>query len=198
MRRRVDVGSPFPCCPRNRRRRALERRFRDRGRGDPGRRPGIRHNRAGERTRADAGLVLRNRGTEEEISAPRPPTRAVNSSSATRQVSPRGHLVDGELRRTCDRRSRDAGHRATRRRRIRHQRPKVLAMQRRGLGQQGRQPELVVVRTDPDAGGTAGLSAIMIERGTPGITYNSISTSAQRSAPNCEISSTTPECLRAI
>jgi nitroalkane oxidase len=31
------------------------------------------------------------------------------------------------------------------------------------------------------------LSAIMVERGTPGVSYNSISTSAQRSAPNCEI-----------
>jgi alkylation response protein AidB-like acyl-CoA dehydrogenase len=46
---------------------------------------------------------------------------------------------------------------------------------------------LVVVRTDPSAGGKSGLSAIMIERGIPGITYKSISTSAQRSAPNCEI-----------
>lgn len=46
---------------------------------------------------------------------------------------------------------------------------------------------LVVVRTDPASDGTSALSAIMIERGTPGITYNSISTSAQRSAPNCEI-----------
>ena len=46
---------------------------------------------------------------------------------------------------------------------------------------------LVVVRTDTSAGGTTGLSAIMVERGTPGVTYASISTSAQRSAPNCEI-----------
>lgn len=46
---------------------------------------------------------------------------------------------------------------------------------------------LVVVRTDPDKGGTEGLSAIVIERGTPGISYNLISTSGQRSAPNAEI-----------
>lgn len=46
---------------------------------------------------------------------------------------------------------------------------------------------LVVVRTDPDAGGTSALSAIIVERGTPGITYHSISTSGQRLAPNCEI-----------
>ena len=56
-----------------------------------------------------------------------------------------------------------------------------------GWDNKGANLNLVVVRTDPEAGGTAGLSAIMIERGTPGITYNSISTSAQRSAPNCEI-----------
>jgi alkylation response protein AidB-like acyl-CoA dehydrogenase len=46
---------------------------------------------------------------------------------------------------------------------------------------------LVIVRTGPHVGGTAGLSGLMVERGTPGITYRSISTSAQRSAPNCEI-----------
>ena len=56
-----------------------------------------------------------------------------------------------------------------------------------GWDNNGANLNLVVVRTDPEAGGTSGLSAIMIERGTPGITYNSISTSAQRSAPNCEI-----------
>ncbi|SNR38001.1 acyl-CoA dehydrogenase [Haloechinothrix alba] len=46
---------------------------------------------------------------------------------------------------------------------------------------------LVIARTDRSVGGTAGLSAIVVERGTPGVTYRSISTSAQRSAPNCEI-----------
>jgi nitroalkane oxidase len=51
----------------------------------------------------------------------------------------------------------------------------------------GANVSLVVVRTDPSHGGTSGLSAIMVERFTPGITYHSISTSAQRSAPNCEI-----------
>jgi len=56
-----------------------------------------------------------------------------------------------------------------------------------GWDNKGANLNLVIVRTDPDAGGTSGLSAIVIERGTPGITYNSISTSAQRSAPNCEI-----------
>ena len=56
-----------------------------------------------------------------------------------------------------------------------------------GWDNKGANLNLVVVRTDPEAGGTSGLSAIIVERGTPGITYNSISTSAQRIAPNCEI-----------
>ena len=43
------------------------------------------------------------------------------------------------------------------------------------------------MRTDPEAGGTSALSAIIVERGTPGVTYKSISTSGQRLAPNCEI-----------
>ena len=47
--------------------------------------------------------------------------------------------------------------------------------------------EPVVVRTDREAGGTRGLSALIVERGTPGVTYASISTSGQRLAPNCEI-----------
>ena len=51
----------------------------------------------------------------------------------------------------------------------------------------GANVNLVVVRTDASHGGTSGLSAIMVERFTPGVTYHSISTSAQRSAPNCEI-----------
>jgi acyl-CoA dehydrogenase len=56
-----------------------------------------------------------------------------------------------------------------------------------GWDNQGANVNLVVVRTDTAADGTSGLSALMVERGTPGVTYNSISTSAQRSAPNCEI-----------
>jgi acyl-CoA dehydrogenase len=46
---------------------------------------------------------------------------------------------------------------------------------------------LVVVRTDREAGGTHGLSALIVERGTAGVTYNSISTSGQRLAHNGEI-----------
>ena len=56
-----------------------------------------------------------------------------------------------------------------------------------GWDNQGANLNLVVVRTDPSAGGTSGLSAIVVERGTPGITYKSISTMGQRTAPNCEI-----------
>jgi acyl-CoA dehydrogenase len=56
-----------------------------------------------------------------------------------------------------------------------------------GWDNQGANVNLVVVRTDRGAGGTSGLSALMVERGTPGVSYRSISTSAQRSAPNCEI-----------
>jgi alkylation response protein AidB-like acyl-CoA dehydrogenase len=56
-----------------------------------------------------------------------------------------------------------------------------------GWDNEGANFNLVVVRTDPKAGGKSGLSAVIVERGTEGITYNSISTSAQRSAPNCEI-----------
>jgi nitroalkane oxidase len=56
-----------------------------------------------------------------------------------------------------------------------------------GWDNQGANLNLVVVRTDPDAGGTSALSAFIVERGTPGITYNSISSSGQRLASNCEI-----------
>lgn len=56
-----------------------------------------------------------------------------------------------------------------------------------GWDNQGANLNLVVVRTDTEAGGTAGLSALIVERGTPGVTYSSISTSGQRLAPNCEI-----------
>jgi nitroalkane oxidase len=56
-----------------------------------------------------------------------------------------------------------------------------------GWDNQGADLNLVVVRTDSSAGGTSGLSAIVVERGTAGITYKSISTLGQRTAPNCEI-----------
>jgi len=56
-----------------------------------------------------------------------------------------------------------------------------------GWDNKGANLNLVVVRTDPEAGGTRALSALIVERGTPGVTYASISTSGQRLASNCEI-----------
>ena len=46
-----------------------------------------------------------------------------------------------------------------------------------GWDGQGANVNLVVVRTDPEKGGTEGLSAVLVERGTPGVTYNIIDTS---------------------
>jgi len=56
-----------------------------------------------------------------------------------------------------------------------------------GWDGQGANVSLVVVRTDPDKGGTEGLSAIVVERGTPGVSYKLISTIGHRLAPNAEI-----------
>ena len=71
---------------------------------------------------------------------------------------------------------------------LRAQRPQVLAVQRRRAGTgRARNVSIVVVRTDPDKGGTEGLSAIMVERGTPGVSYNLISKIGHRLTPNAEI-----------
>jgi alkylation response protein AidB-like acyl-CoA dehydrogenase len=51
----------------------------------------------------------------------------------------------------------------------------------------GANVSIVVVRTDTSKGGTEGLSAVMIERGMPGITYNLISKIGHRLTPNAEI-----------
>jgi acyl-CoA dehydrogenase len=56
-----------------------------------------------------------------------------------------------------------------------------------GWDGQGANVSLVVVRTDPDKGGTEGLSAIMVERGTPGVSYKLISKIGHRLTPNAEI-----------
>ncbi len=56
-----------------------------------------------------------------------------------------------------------------------------------GWDGQGANVSIVVVRTEPDKGGTEGLSAIMLERGTPGVTYNLISKLGHRLTPNAEI-----------
>jgi acyl-CoA dehydrogenase len=51
----------------------------------------------------------------------------------------------------------------------------------------GANTSIVVVRTDPDKGGTEGLSAIMVDRGTAGISYKLISKVGHRLTPNAEI-----------
>ena len=56
-----------------------------------------------------------------------------------------------------------------------------------GWDGQGANVSIVVVRTDPSKGGTEGLSAIMVERGTPGVSYNLISKIGHRLTPNAEI-----------
>jgi acyl-CoA dehydrogenase len=56
-----------------------------------------------------------------------------------------------------------------------------------GWDGQGANANIVVVRTDPEKGGTEGLSAIMVERGTPGVSYKLISKVGHRLTPNAEI-----------
>ena len=56
-----------------------------------------------------------------------------------------------------------------------------------GWDAQGVNLQTVICRTDPDAGGTTGLSAIIVERGTPGITYKFIDKEGHRLAANAEV-----------
>jgi len=56
-----------------------------------------------------------------------------------------------------------------------------------GWDGQGANTSLYVVRTAPEKGGTEGLSAIMVDRGTPGVTFNIIETFGHRLTPNSEI-----------
>jgi len=56
-----------------------------------------------------------------------------------------------------------------------------------GWDGQGANVSMVVVRTEPDKGGTEGLSAILLERGTSGVTYKLISKMGHRLTPNAEI-----------
>jgi nitroalkane oxidase len=56
-----------------------------------------------------------------------------------------------------------------------------------GWDGQGANVSIVVVRTEPDKGGTEGLSAIMVDRGTEGVTFNLISKIGHRLTPNAEI-----------
>ncbi|ODU23585.1 MAG: acyl-CoA dehydrogenase [Pseudonocardia sp. SCN 73-27] len=56
-----------------------------------------------------------------------------------------------------------------------------------GWDGQGANTSLYVVRTAPEKGGTEGLSAIMVDRGTPGVTFSTIDTMGHRLTPNSEI-----------
>ena len=56
-----------------------------------------------------------------------------------------------------------------------------------GWDGEGANVSIVVVRTEPDKGGTEGLSAVMVERGTPGVSYTLISKIGHRLTPNAEI-----------
>jgi nitroalkane oxidase len=56
-----------------------------------------------------------------------------------------------------------------------------------GWDAQGTNTSTVIVRTDPDKGGTEGLSAIVVERETPGVTYTFISKMGHRLAANAEV-----------
>jgi nitroalkane oxidase len=56
-----------------------------------------------------------------------------------------------------------------------------------GWDGEGANANLVVVRTDPEKGGTEGLSAVIVERGTAGVSYNFIQKIGHRLTPNAEI-----------
>ena len=72
---------------------------------------------------------------------------------------------------------RDRRHRPSRRRLLHPQRPQVLALQRRWMGRTGREHQPRRRAHRPRKGGTEGLSAVIVERGTPGVTYNLIDAS---------------------
>jgi alkylation response protein AidB-like acyl-CoA dehydrogenase len=56
-----------------------------------------------------------------------------------------------------------------------------------GWDGQGVDLQTVIVRTDPEAGGTSGLSAIIVERGTPGVSYEFIDKDGHRLAANAKV-----------
>ena len=56
-----------------------------------------------------------------------------------------------------------------------------------GWDAQGVNASTVIVRTDPTQGGTEGLSAIVVQRGTPGVTYKFIDKLGHRLAANAEV-----------
>ncbi len=56
-----------------------------------------------------------------------------------------------------------------------------------GWDGQGANTSLYVVRIDPGKGGTEGLAAILVDRGTPGVMFNTINTFGHRLTPNSEV-----------
>lgn len=56
-----------------------------------------------------------------------------------------------------------------------------------GWDAKGVNAQTVIVRTDGDVGGTKGLSAIVVERGTPGISYEFLNKEGHRTASNAFI-----------
>nr|WP_246242061.1 acyl-CoA dehydrogenase family protein [Pseudonocardia bannensis] len=56
-----------------------------------------------------------------------------------------------------------------------------------GWDEQGVNAQTVIVRTDPEAGGTEGLSAIVVERGTPGVTYKYTDKEGHRLTSNAAV-----------
>ncbi|MGB3485528.1 MAG: acyl-CoA dehydrogenase family protein [Mycobacterium sp.] len=56
-----------------------------------------------------------------------------------------------------------------------------------GWDGQGTEVQTVICRTNSEAGGTSGLSALVVERGTPGVTYTFIDKEGHRTAANAEI-----------
>jgi nitroalkane oxidase len=93
----------------------------------------------------------------------------------------------GELRLSAARPGPNRRHRHSRRRLVRPQRRKYWPCNVAGWDGRGANTSIVVVRTDPAKGGTEGLSAIMVDRGTPGVSYNLISKIGHRLTPNAEI-----------
>ena len=201
LRRGLQGGIAFSHASQGvRRRRADQRRLDHRGGGDLRGRSRLRLHACS--STGSACMPVWYYGTEEQkerfLRRRDVRSRATSSSSATPRASrpARRAAPPTSTRRAVG--GAGIGVTATpRRRRVRDQRPQVLAVQRRRLGQQGREPNLVVVRTDPDKGGTEGLSAIIVERGTPGVSYKLISTLGQRlDAELRRSSSTTPACRR--
>jgi alkylation response protein AidB-like acyl-CoA dehydrogenase len=56
-----------------------------------------------------------------------------------------------------------------------------------GWDARGTNMSTVIVRTDPEQGGTQGLSALVVERDTPGVTYKFINKMGHRLAANAEV-----------